>query len=139
GSVLISQEQLIAKQKAREALESVFTARNTQNIVWDDIQNTGSGGIFASGYHDLRRAGPDGISNTADDALEPIETLTLPGPDDSLGTADDEIRELTLFERQVTITDVLLANGAVDPDLRRVEVAVRFRFRGFQRSLRLST
>jgi Tfp pilus assembly protein PilV len=32
-----TQEQLIAKQKAREALESVFTARSTQNIPFSQI------------------------------------------------------------------------------------------------------
>jgi len=37
-----SQQDMIAKQLANEALESVVTARNTSQISWDDIQNVGS-------------------------------------------------------------------------------------------------
>ena len=48
-SVNVSQEQLIAKQKAREALETIYTARNTQNIVWDEVRNVSDGGIFVGG------------------------------------------------------------------------------------------
>ena len=42
ASTQTSQQDLIAKQLANEALESIVTARNTTQIAWDDIQNTGS-------------------------------------------------------------------------------------------------
>src|SRR5262245_32599992 len=61
SSMYISQEQLIAKQKAREALESVFTARNTQNIVFNQIRNVSDttvynppvSGIFVDGWQPI--------------------------------------------------------------------------------------
>jgi prepilin-type N-terminal cleavage/methylation domain-containing protein len=37
-----SQDNLIAKQLANEAYESIITARNTGLLTWDDIQNTGA-------------------------------------------------------------------------------------------------
>lgn len=139
SSVLISQERLIAKQKAREALESVFTARNTQNIIWSDIRNASDGGIFVSGFQVMREMGTDGIANTSDDASAPLETIVLPGDDGNLGTSDDEVRTLANFERSVTVTDVLLPNTAVDPDVRQVEILVRYTDRGFVRTVRLTT
>ena len=42
-----SQENLLARQKVREALENIYTARNTQQIVFDDIQNVASGGSIS--------------------------------------------------------------------------------------------
>jgi Tfp pilus assembly protein PilV len=38
-----SQEDLIAKGLADEALESIVTARNTSQLSWDQIQNVGTG------------------------------------------------------------------------------------------------
>src|SRR5262245_55647430 len=84
----ISQEQLIAKQKAQEALESVIMARNTQQITFDQIRNVADGGIFVAGLQSIQNMGVDGIPNTADD-LGPVETLTFPGKDGQLGTGDD--------------------------------------------------
>jgi hypothetical protein len=135
----ITQEQLIAKQKAREALESVFTARSTQNILFDQIRNTGAGGIFTAGYAPVRQMGTDGIANTADDGSEAIETVTLPGDDGLLGTADDLNRPLTDFERRIVISDVLLPNNNVDPDVRRITVDVRFLVRGIWRTVTVSS
>src|SRR5262245_28576826 len=80
SAVFFTQEQLIAKQKAREALESVFTARSTQNITFAQIQNDSvTGGIFLSGYQSIRGTGTDGIANTSDDSATPVETLNFPG------------------------------------------------------------
>ena len=42
----------IARQKAAEALESIYTARQTSQITFDNIQNVGAGsGIFTAGIH----------------------------------------------------------------------------------------
>ena len=42
ASTQTSQQDMIAKQLANEAMESIVTARNTSQISWDDIQNVGS-------------------------------------------------------------------------------------------------
>src|ERR1700704_2584222 len=62
-----SQENLIARQKALEAMESIYTARNTQQITFSQIANIAAGGIFTDGPTQLLSAGPDGLVNTADD------------------------------------------------------------------------
>src|SRR5271154_1319297 len=59
ASTQTSQQDMIAKQLANEAMESLVTARNTSQLGWDDIQNSGSTncpnsgasscGIFLSG------------------------------------------------------------------------------------------
>jgi len=140
SSMYYTQEQLIAKQKPREALESTFTARSTQNITCGQIQNTGvPGGIFVEGFQPLRGFGTDGIANTADDASAPLETMTFPGPDGQLGTGDDEVRSLTAFERQVSITAVNDTAGNVDPDIRQLTVTVRFRVRNVWQTVSVSS
>jgi prepilin-type N-terminal cleavage/methylation domain-containing protein len=146
-SMHISKQQLTAKQKAREALESVFTARNTQNIVFNQIRNVSDtttfvppvAGIFIDGWQAIRGVGADGIASTADDATEPIETITLSGPDNLDGTADDEIRPLTNFQRRVVISNVTLANGNPDPDVRQIVVEVRYVLNGIWRTVRVSS
>jgi len=130
SAMYITQEQLIAKQKARETLESVYTARSTQNITFAQIKSIADDGIFLEGYQDVRGMGTDGIANTADDAESDVETIIFPGPDGLLGTSDDESRSLDKFERRITFTDVLLPSGSVDEDIRKVTVDVRFQLRG---------
>lgn len=140
SSMYHTQEQLIAKQKAREALESVFTARSTQNIQFVQIQNdTVEDGIFLTGYQAIRGMGTDGIANTSDDSMTPIEALTYPGNDGQLGTVDDESRPLTGYERRVMITDVLDADGEVDPDIRQITVEVRFQLNDVWQSVMVSS
>jgi hypothetical protein len=122
----IVQDQLIAKQKARETLESVFTSRSTQNVTFDQIQSEGEGGIFLEGFQPIRGMGVDGIANTDDDAATGIETISLPGPDGLLDTEDDETRSLTNYSRKVTFSEVLLPSGTTDEDIRKVTVEVQF-------------
>ena len=52
-----TREDLIAKQKAREALESVYSARNDATIGFAGIQNVSNGGIFIDGFNPLFLAG----------------------------------------------------------------------------------
>ena len=118
------QEELLAKQLAREALESVFTARSTQNLTFDQINNASAGGIFQDGFMPIRDPGPDGLANTADDGA--LETLSFPGPDGLLGTADDELRPLSYFEREIQIRPYIRGGGP-DPDLRQIDIIVRYR------------
>lgn len=123
-----SSTQIIAREKAREAIESVHAARDTGLLSWQNIQNVASGGIFLPGDQPLRMPGADGIVNTADDAAAAMETMRKPGPDGILGSADDEVNELNDLTREIVITNTTYTGTAtVNPNLRRIRVNVRFR------------
>jgi type II secretory pathway pseudopilin PulG len=132
GATASAQEDLIAKQKAMEAVESIYTARNTQQLGFVAINNLNTaGGIFLLGYQPLRSAGADGLVGTSDDTNFPgcpggVECINLPGPDGILGTADDQQMSLSNFTRQITITPVLLPDGTINPNLRKVQVDVQY-------------
>ena len=131
------QEELIAKHKAREALESVYTARNTQNS-FADIENVNDGGIFEEGFQPLKVSGVDGLIGTEDDGA--VETILLPGPDGLLETVDDINRTLDNFERQIEIDEVLDAGSNPYPDLKQITVTVRYTTpQGWQRSFQASS
>ncbi|HUA15113.1 MAG TPA: prepilin-type N-terminal cleavage/methylation domain-containing protein [Verrucomicrobiae bacterium] len=130
-----AQENLIARQKALEAMESIYTARNAQQIAFTQISNISAGGIFTDGPVQLLAPGPDGLVNTADDVSFPAtgpcpagpECLVLPGPDGILGTADDKAFSLANFTRQISVGTVLEADGVtIDPNLRQVTVTVSY-------------
>jgi prepilin-type N-terminal cleavage/methylation domain-containing protein len=132
-----AQEDLIARHKALDAMESIYTARNSQQIAFSAIANQASGGIFKGGAQALLCAGPDGLVGTADDvacttvagAVCPnggVECMVLPGPDGILGNADDQIMSLANFRRTITISQVLLPNGQINPDLMAITVAVTY-------------
>jgi prepilin-type N-terminal cleavage/methylation domain-containing protein len=123
-----SSAQLIAREKAREAIESVHTARDTRVITWAQIRNENApdcatwptttatgGGAFVNGELDLLAAGPDGLVQTADDDGEEM----TPGPDNTLGTADDI--PLAGFTREISICDVTGNNN-----LRQIVVTIRY-------------
>ena len=129
-----AQENLVARQKALEAMESIYTARNTQQITFPQIANISSGGIFTDGPTPLLSAGPDGLVNTDDDvnfsatgvcATGP-ECITLPGPDGILGTADDTAMSLANFQHQIQIGTVLQSDGTINPNLKQVTVTVSY-------------
>ena len=144
ASTQTSQQDLIAKQLANEALESIVTARNTTQIGWDDIQNYGSTcadgsggcGIFANGaqpiYQGLTTTGVGscskylGILGTQCDIGQPVQSLTEPGPDGIYGTADDISIPLTGYQRTVLISSVTDSQGVVQGSLRAVNVAVQY-------------
>lgn len=130
-----AQENLIARQKALETMESIYTARNTQQISFSQIANIVNGGIFTSGATQLLSAGPDGLVNTADDVPYPAtgvcpagpECITLPGPDGVLGTADDKPLNLSNFRRQIQIDPVLESDGVtINPNLKQITVTVSY-------------
>lgn len=133
-----STPMLIAREKAREAVESVHAARDTAEFAWNTISNVADGGVFLDGPQPLRGPGPDGLVNTADDGA--IETMVKPGPDGILSTADDEVTTLTGFTRQVTITPLNFDGTlTVNPNLRQVTVIVRYLVDGAWRDYRLVT
>jgi prepilin-type N-terminal cleavage/methylation domain-containing protein len=83
-----SQIQFIAQEKAQEALETIFTARDTQLLSFAQINNVSQGGVFLDGPQPLLAPGPDGLVGTADDdATNPDSVVVAPGPDNILGNA----------------------------------------------------
>jgi len=114
-----SPNELIATAKAAEAVESVFSARDSHTIAWAQLRNESLGGIFLNGPQPLKTPGADGVVNTHDDGPG-IESFDLPGPDQRLGTADDETKTLTAFTREITIVDLT-------DDLRSVTVTVTYK------------
>jgi len=132
-----AQEDLIARQKAMEALESIYTARNSQQVAFAAINNTASGGIFLGGAQPLLCAGPDGLVGTGDDIPcttsggvtcphAGVECWVLPGPDGTLGTADDVTYSLAYFTRTISFNQVFLSTGAVNPNMMAVSVSVSY-------------
>src|SRR5713226_3668695 len=78
GNTASVQNDSIARQKAAEAIESIYTARQTSQITFDKIQNVGAGnGIFTPGFTAMTDAGPDGLDGTGDDT--PAAPIRLPG------------------------------------------------------------
>ncbi len=134
GATQSAQEDLIARQKALEAMESIYTARNTQQVSFAQIANT-PGGMFLLGAQQLKQAGADGLVGTGDDVNYPAngpcpggaECYVMPGPDGILGTADDVGMSLSNFTRSITINNVLEADGVtIDPNLKQIVVVVSY-------------
>lgn len=139
-SVASSSAMLIAREKAREAVESVHSARDTGELSWSRVRNVADGGAFLNGPQDVRMPGPDGLVNTADDGS--IEVLRDPGPDALLNTADDVLTTLApgFFQRQITITPLTFdGSAAVNPNLRQIVVTVSYRVRNVWRTYTLTT
>jgi prepilin-type N-terminal cleavage/methylation domain-containing protein len=119
-----SPSDVISFQKAAQAVESVYAARDSHTLKWSQIRNVngagGDGGVFLDGPQPLKQAGPDGLVNTADDAPLPVESMILPGPDQLINTADDEIVSLSGFRREISIRDVPNERG----NLRSITVTI---------------
>jgi len=136
ASTQTSQQNLIAKQLANESYESLITARNTAQMTWDDIQNTGSTncpitgasscGIFLNGVQPIYNAGADGIYGTADDAASGEQTLQDPGADGIYLTADDILIPLTGYQRTILFGPVYDAATNVVPSVRAVTITVQY-------------
>jgi prepilin-type N-terminal cleavage/methylation domain-containing protein len=132
-----SQQDMIARQLASEAVESIYTARNSSELAWAQIANVSNGGIFTDGYTAVKCAGPDGISGTADDSscltasgatcpVSGVRCLTEPGPDGIMGTADDVILSLNNYTRQIQITPLTDINGNPIQTLSQVAVTIQY-------------
>jgi len=128
-----AQENLIARQKTLEAMESIYTARNAQQITFSQIANFPAG-IFSSGATQLLCAGPDGLVGTTDDINCPAsgpcttgpECVVLPGPDGVLGTSDDVAMSLGNFTRQIQIGSVLNPDGSINTTLKQITITVSY-------------
>jgi len=133
-----SQNDMIAKQVANEAYESIVTARNTSQISWDDIQNVGSTncpisgaatcGIFLAGLNPIYQPATTGVNagivGTSNYLGE--QTLEEPGPDGTYGDADDLMIPLTNYQRTIQIAQLQDADGNVVPTLRSITITVQY-------------
>jgi prepilin-type N-terminal cleavage/methylation domain-containing protein len=120
-----SPADVVMMEKATQAIEAVFSARDSQRLTWAQIRNVvgagSDGGIFVDGPKPLYTAGPDGLVNTTDDDTT-IESVVLPGPDQKLNTADDVTMFLTQYTREINIRDVAGENG----QLRLITVTITY-------------
>ncbi len=130
-----SQQNMIAKQLANEAYESIVTARNSSQLSWSQIQNASScgsgvnptsGGIFLSGTTPIYQRGADGIVGTCDDMVAGEQTLEEPGPDGNYGDSDDVMIPLTGYQRTITISSLQDGNGNTISSLRSVTITVQY-------------
>lgn len=126
---------LIATQKAQEAIESVFSARDSGVLTWSQLRNVNGasgtdGGIFLDAAGVIKAAGADGLVGTADDGA--TETVIYPGKDLLLGTSDDITVTLGGFTRKITIRDVRT-------DLRSVSVDLMYKSGSQTRTYTLTT
>ncbi len=107
-----SPSTVIVAQKATQAIESVFAARDSKRLTWTQINNVSKGGVFLDGPQKLYKPGTDGLVNTADDVLAGIETIDLPG----------QTMTLSGYTREIKIEDVANENGM----LRKVTVTITY-------------
>jgi prepilin-type N-terminal cleavage/methylation domain-containing protein len=133
-----AEEDLIARHKALDIMESIYTARNSQQLPFSSINNTTANppGIFVPGALPLLCAGPDGIVGTADDVAcnsvdtgtacpDRVECQVLPGADGVLGTADDITLSLNNFTRSITFNPVTqTVNGVTSTNGNLIGVTV---------------
>lgn len=143
-----SQVDYIAQQKAVEAVESIFTARDIGQATWSTICNVNSNvcssGIFVTGAQSLCDPGPDGIIDTQDDYTG---TACAVSADSILQPTSSGIMNVTSltnanriplsnygFLRTISITAV--ANVT---NLRQIQVTISYRAGKFQRSYTLTT
>lgn len=126
-SVSQTQIQYIAQQKAQEAMESIFTSRDTRLLSSAQIMNVSEGGVFLDGPQPLYAAGPDGLYGTADDdPTHPDGIVVAPGPDKIFGTADDVMIPLNPWmTRQIQITP-----SANTPNLKNIVITIQWTYQG---------
>lgn len=103
-----STPMMVAREKAREAIESVHAARDTGTESWATIRNVADGGVFLDGPTALKAPGADGLVNTADDG-------------------DDEFSEDS-YTREIDLLPLNFdGTTSVNPNLREIRVTIRYR------------
>ena len=122
-----TQIQYIAQQKAQEAMETIFTARDTRLVASAQISNVSNGGIFKDNAQPLCAPGPDGLFGTADDdCTQPDGIVIAPGPDNIFGTADDVSINLNPWMTRT----IVIAPVANTTNLKSITVTINWTFQG---------
>jgi hypothetical protein len=118
-----SPSDVIVAQKATQAIEAVFAARDSKRLTWPQINNVSKGGVFLDGPQSLTLPGNDGLVGTADDGA--IETIDLPS----------QTITLSNYQREIKIEDIPNENG----QLRKVTVTITYQNGATKRSYVLTT
>lgn len=131
-----SEADYIAQQKASEAVESIFTARDQGQATWSTICNVSSAvcgnGIFVTGAQPLCNPNTDGIIGTADDfngtacngGLTNTDAILVPNAG---GNFNPPVRlPLSNFSRTITISAVLDGSGNTIANLREIQVTITY-------------
>jgi len=118
-----SPSDVIVAQKATQAIEAVFAARDSKRLTWPQINNVSKGGVFLDGPQSLTVPGNDGLVDTSDDGA--IETVDLPG----------QTITLSNYTREIKIEDIANENG----QLRKITVTVTYQNGAIKRSYVLMT
>jgi type II secretory pathway pseudopilin PulG len=125
----LTQYDYIAEKKAEQAVEAMFTARDTKILTWASIQNvsgsSGSdGGVFLDGPQPILVPGPDGLVGATTDQGAADEVVIIgPGADGVFGTSDDETVDLNPWmTRTIAIVPV-----SGEQNLRQVTVTINYR------------
>jgi len=111
-----AQQDMIAKQKAREQLEAIYASRNDSRVTWANIQNTPAG-IYMTGYNPLYAV--------TDSSTDIMGTTFHGAAFDSFVSRTGSGAFVPVFltspqwQRQVLITNTL------DPNLRQITVSVQ--------------
>jgi prepilin-type N-terminal cleavage/methylation domain-containing protein len=141
-----SSANLVAREKAREAVESVHTARDTGLLSWDKINNDDATvpGVFLHGPQSLYKPGPDGLVGTADDddlGTAGLEMQQLPGPDGILGNTDDVKTPMTNYTRTIVLSPLNRDDGTVGVNigLRLITVTIAYSVGPVKRTYTLTT
>jgi type II secretory pathway pseudopilin PulG len=130
----LTQYDYIAEKKAEEAVETIFTARDTKVLTWTQIQNVAQSGVFLGGPQPLLDPGADGLVGTADDNASLPDCIIIgPGPDGILGTADDKVVNLNPWmTRTIAISAV-----TGEANLRQITVTINYQIGRIQRTYTL--
>lgn len=121
-----TQIQYIAQEKAQEAMETIFTARDTKVLTFAQIANVSQGGVFLDGPQPLCASGPDGLFGTNDDITSQPDTVVIaPGPDQTFGTADDVIINLNPW-----MTRTILMQATTTTGLNKITVTINWVYQG---------
>lgn len=121
-----TQIQYIAEQKAQEAMETIFTARDTKVITFAQIANVSAGGVFLDGAQPLCASGPDGLFGTQDDITSQPDTVVVsPGADKTFGTSDDVSMNLNPW-----MTRTIKIETTTTTNLNKITVTINWTYAG---------
>ena len=126
---------ILAKEKASEAIENILAARDSGRLSWAQINNTGNAGVFVAGPQPLIDPGTDRLIGTADDDTTRPDFVMRPGPNGTIdGGGDDETVVLGNFTREIVITSVPPGDT-----LRQIRVIIRYKSAGLARQIEMSS
>jgi len=133
----MSQADFIAQQKAEQAVESIFYARDSKIYTWDQIQNVGNGtGVFLTAPEVLCDPGPDGVVDTVDDNVNNVDVIWAPGPNGILTDPANAIKmPLSSYTRTIRIVNV----PGPDTNIRTITVTINYRAGRFKRTYTLTS